>query len=121
MEEFNMECVYKMLSRYPGLPQAIRIDTVTRFVRLAASLRWSILHAQKPGCNEEEAPERLPATVHAFLGSALDLCDNFVRGCWDAFKGTIWQYNPTGTLLQQMPQYSTSMVSGIAYVRQCYF
>lgn len=89
-----MECVYEQLSRYPGLPQAIGMDIATRFVRLAASLRRSILHAQKPGYNKEQAPERLPDTIHTFLGSALDLCDEFVQGCWDAFKTTIWQYNP---------------------------
>jgi hypothetical protein len=95
MEQFNMERVYAQLSRYPGLPQAIGMDTATRFIRLAASLRRGILHAQRPGYNGEEAPERLPDAIHAFLGSALNLCDDFVQGCWDTFKETIWQYNPS--------------------------
>jgi hypothetical protein len=59
MERGDMETIYKQLSRYPGLPQAIGIDTATRFVRLAESLRRSILHAQKPGYNKKQAPEQL--------------------------------------------------------------
>jgi hypothetical protein len=33
-----MEHVYEQLSRHPGLPQTIGMDTATKFVRLAASV-----------------------------------------------------------------------------------
>ena len=94
MAEFTMEQIYEQLSKQPGLPQAIGMDTAMRFIRLTASLKRSILHQQKPGYKEDEAPERLPDCVFAFLTSALALCDDYVQGCWDAFKTTIWHYNP---------------------------
>ncbi|PPR06065.1 hypothetical protein CVT26_005309, partial [Gymnopilus dilepis] len=46
-----------------------------------------------PSHAPEDPPDRLPDAVHAFLGSALDLCDDYVQGCWDAFKSTIWHYD----------------------------
>ncbi|KAF8967557.1 hypothetical protein BDZ97DRAFT_1980385 [Flammula alnicola] len=94
MEDLNMQRIHELLSRHPGLPQAIGMDKAIRFIRLTASLKRSIIHAQKPGYNQEDAPELLPDCVHEFLGSALDLSDEFVQGCWDTFKRTIWLYDP---------------------------
>ncbi|KAF8869217.1 hypothetical protein CPB84DRAFT_1694640, partial [Gymnopilus junonius] len=39
-------------------------------------------------------PNSLPDAVQEFLGSALNLCDEYVQGCWDVFKSTIWHYDP---------------------------
>ncbi|PPQ84237.1 hypothetical protein CVT26_013001 [Gymnopilus dilepis] len=89
-----MEEIYKELAKYPGLPQAIGMDTAMRFIRLGVLLKRSILHAQKPGHAEDEAPDRLPDAVQEFLGSALGLSEQHVQGCWDAFKSTIWVFDP---------------------------
>jgi len=94
MAEFSMEHIYKQLAKQPGLPEAIEMEAAMRFVHLAVSLKRTILHQQKPGYKEDAAPARLPDCVHAFLASSLGLCDEYVQGCWDAFKTTIWQFNP---------------------------
>ncbi|KAF8964966.1 hypothetical protein BDZ97DRAFT_1659637 [Flammula alnicola] len=70
------------------------MDKAIRFIRITASLKRDIIHSQKSNYNHAEAPEVLPDVVHEFLGGALDLDDEFVKGCWDAFKRTIWMYDP---------------------------
>ena len=92
MEDFTMQHIHELLSKYPGLPQAISMDKAIRFIRITASLKRSIIHSQKANYNSNEAPEVLPDSIHDFLGSALDLSDEFVQGCWEAFKWTIWLY-----------------------------
>ena len=89
-----MEQVYAQLLRHPGLAQAIGMETATRYVHLGASLKHYIIHAQKPSYNQKIPPPSLPHIIHEFLGSALALLDDYVQGCWEAFKLTIWQHNP---------------------------
>ncbi|KAF8868398.1 hypothetical protein CPB84DRAFT_1857840 [Gymnopilus junonius] len=89
-----MEKVYEKLSKHPGLPQAIGMNMAMHFIQLVASLKRSILHAQKPGHVAEEVPNSLPDAVQEFLGSTLNLCDEYVQGCWDTFKSMIWHYDP---------------------------
>ena len=95
MEDNSIQHIYKLLENHPGLPEAIDMDKVIRFIRLTASLKWSIIHAQKPGYNPKHPSKLLPDGMHNFLGSALGLALEFVQGCWDAFNQTIWNYDHT--------------------------
>ena len=94
MEDLTMQSINDLLSTYPGLPQAISMDKAIRFIRITASLKRHIIHCQKSDYDDNEAPELLPDAVHEFLSSALDLNDEFVQGCWVAFKRTIWMSDP---------------------------
>lgn len=107
MQDLTLEEVYAQLLRHPGLAQAIGMETATRYVRLAASLKRYIIHAQKPGYNQEIPPPRLPHILYEFLGSALALSDDYVQGCWEAFKLTVWQHDPE--------LYSPATEAGIFY------
>ena len=87
-----MHDIHQCLLEQPGLTKAIRMETAMRFVGLAASLKWDIDHAQGPAYDPTVPPPSLPHNIHTFLGSAVDLSDDFVTGCWKGFKGTIWSY-----------------------------
>ena len=87
-----MHDIHQRLLEQPGLTKAIRMETAMRFVRLAASLKRDIIHAQGPAYDPTVPPPSLPHNIHTFLGSAVDLSDDFVTGCWKGFKGTIWSY-----------------------------
>ena len=87
-----MHDIHQRLLEQPGLTKAIRMETAMRFVRLAASLKRDIVHAQGPAYDPTVPPPSLPHNIHTFLGSAVDLSDDFVTGCWKGSKGTIWSY-----------------------------
>lgn len=94
MEDLTIQQIYKLLSIHPRLPQAISMDKAIRFIWITASLKRSIIHSQKADYDYNKTPEVLPDGLHEFLGGALDLADEFVQGCWEAFKQTIWMYEP---------------------------
>ncbi|KAF8957954.1 hypothetical protein BDZ97DRAFT_1924094 [Flammula alnicola] len=117
MEDLVMQHIHDLLSNYPGLPQAISMDKAIQFIRITASLKRGIIHSQKSNYDHNEAPEVLPDGVHQFLGGALDLNDEFVRGCWEAFKGTIWMYDPDHHS-SAADAFSTSMAKAITLVHE---
>ena len=91
-----MQDIHQRLLEQPGLAGAIKMDTAMRFVRLAASLKRDIVHVQKPTYDLSLPPPSLPQNIHTFLGSAVNLSDDFVTGCWRAFKTTVWSYDAKG-------------------------
>jgi hypothetical protein len=92
MENLTMHNIHQCLLEQPGLTEAIKMETTMRFVPLAASLKRDIVHAQRSTYDPSVPPISLPHNIHIFLGSTLDLSDDFVTGCWKGFRGTIWSY-----------------------------
>ena len=111
-----MHDIHQHLLEQPGLTKAIRMETAMRFVRLAASLKRDIVHAQGPAYDPTVPPPSLPHNIHTFLGSAVDLSDDFVTGCWKGFKGTIGVMRRKVTQAWQIHCYSTSMEKIITLV-----
>jgi hypothetical protein len=93
--EPTIEEIHAILQDYPGLSGNLSIEKITRFIRLTAGLKRDILHAQKPTHLDTDIPNDLPDNVNTFLGGALNLSDDYVAGCWAAFKTTIWDYDAT--------------------------
>lgn len=93
MENVTLQHIHKTLSSFPGLPELLKMEDAMRFVRLASSLRRTILHAYKPGDNIDKPPDCLPDSVQDFLGSAVGLTPEYVHGCWVSLKDTIWAYD----------------------------
>jgi hypothetical protein len=87
----TFDSIYGLLQQYPGLSGAIGMEKGMAFVRLASRLKVEILSHQGPGHNPDESPDRLPENVEKFLGNAANIPDNYVRGCWDVFRGVIWK------------------------------
>jgi hypothetical protein len=83
--------IHTMLEAVPGLSSTIGMEKAMSFVRLATKLKDEILSKQKVGHNASEAPDVLPENVKEFLGGAIDLPDEYIHGCWTAFRRTIWQ------------------------------
>ncbi|KAJ7870361.1 hypothetical protein B0H13DRAFT_1046414, partial [Mycena leptocephala] len=92
----SMDEVFLFLSRVPGLKEAIGMDKAMSFVRLASRLKDEIILAQEATHNPSQAPSELPEHVKSFLGTATDMPDEFVSGCWTAFSQTIWTYDADG-------------------------
>jgi hypothetical protein len=88
--------IHAMLDAIPGLSSAIGMEKAMTFVRLATQLKDEILSKQKVGHDANEPPNLLPENVQEFLGCAIDLPDEYVRGCWTAFRRTIWQRDING-------------------------
>lgn len=87
----NFNEIHQHLKQYSGLSSAIGMEKAMTFVRLATRLKVEILSKQKPEHNPNEPPDKLPGNVKEFLGHAVDIPDNYVQGCWDAFRRTVWQ------------------------------
>lgn len=91
--DVSMSEVHQLLSMHPGLSDVLRMEDAMRFIRLATSLKKHIIHAQKSTYNEAYPPSVLPPEIHQFLGSAMNLCADFLDGCWMAFRHTVWTYD----------------------------
>ena len=88
--------IHAMLEAIPGLSSAIGMEKAMTFVRLATRLKDEVLSKQKVGHDANDPPDLLPENVKEFLGSAIDLPDEYVNGCWTAFRQTIWQRDANG-------------------------
>jgi hypothetical protein len=84
--------VHSLLGKYPGLVTSFGMQEAMKFIRLTASLKLEILHYQKATKSEHDIPSELPGHVSSFLSSAMGFPDEFVNGCWSAFKETIWSF-----------------------------
>ncbi|KAF8171058.1 hypothetical protein K438DRAFT_1773462 [Mycena galopus ATCC 62051] len=93
----TLDEIYKLLADVPGLKEAISMDKAMKFVRLGAQLKDEIIVRQSSSYDPFKAPSELPEHVHAFLGTATDMPEEFVSGCWTAFSETIWTYNNDGS------------------------
>jgi hypothetical protein len=99
MADFDtFDAIYESLEGYPGLSSTIGMEKGMAFVRLATRLKDEILSQQGPGHghNAEQPPRRLPQNVRNFLGNAVDIPDDYVQGCWDAFGQIVWQRDANG-------------------------
>ena len=88
--------IHTMLEAVPGLSSTIGMEKAMSFVRLATKLKDEILSKQKVGHDASEAPDILPENVKEFLGRAIDLPDEYVHGCWTAFRWTVWHRDVKG-------------------------
>lgn len=95
----TFEKIYELLKARPGLSGAIGIENAMSFIRLATRLKEEILFKQPPGHDPSEPPDELPQNVKDFIGSAAKIPDAYVQGCWDVFRGTIWQRDKDGDSL----------------------
>jgi hypothetical protein len=89
--------IYTMLEATPSLSSAIGMEKAMTFVHLATRLKDEVLSKQKVGHDTlNDPPDVLPGNVKEFLSSAIDLPDEYVDGCWMAFRRTIWQRDANG-------------------------
>jgi hypothetical protein len=89
----NFNDILELLEQCPGLPGAIGMEKAMAFVRLATRLKDEITSKQKPGHDPNQPPDMLPPNVSDFLGHAVQIPDEYVSGCWYAFRRTVWQRN----------------------------
>ena len=87
----TFDAVYELFKQYPGLSGAIGMEKGMAFVRLATRLKGEILSKQGPGYNPDEPPDGLPRNVEEFIGNAVDIPGEYVRGCWNVFRSVVWQ------------------------------
>jgi hypothetical protein len=92
----NFNEILRLLEQCPGLPSEIGMEKAMLFVRLATRLKDEIVSKQKPGHDPTQPPELLPPNVTDFLGHAVQIPDEYVSGCWHAFKRTVWQHDVNG-------------------------
>lgn len=91
--EISISEINELLSTCPGLAESIGIQKSIRFIRITAALKTTILSQQAPSHPIESIPHSLPPDIHAFLGGAMGMSPEYITGCWDAFKTTVWDYN----------------------------
>ncbi|PPR04238.1 hypothetical protein CVT24_013321 [Panaeolus cyanescens] len=99
----RMECTWRelnqVISSHPGLDETLNFEDAMRFIRLAASLKRDIIHAKETRNSTRnsnpilEPPQNLPEAVASFMGDALSLSKDHVKGCWDALKDISWNYS----------------------------
>jgi len=92
----NFDEIYQLLQATPGLSAAIGMEKAMSFIRLAARLKNEVVHMQKPTYDAQKAPDELPDHVNAFLSVSVDLPEEYVHGCWLAFKEVVWDFDTEG-------------------------
>ena len=92
----NFNEILGLLEQCPGLPGAIGMEKAMVFVRLATRLKDEIISKQKPGQDPSQLPDMLPPNVSDFLGHTVQIPDEYVSGCWHAFRQTVWQRDVNG-------------------------
>ena len=92
----NFNEILGLLEQCPGLPGAIGMEKAMVFVRLATRLKDEIISKQKPGQDPSQPPDMLPPNVSDFLGHTVQIPDEYVSGCWHAFRQTVWQRDVNG-------------------------
>ncbi|KAF7374996.1 Integrase catalytic domain-containing protein [Mycena sanguinolenta] len=79
MMEATFNEIHARLSAIPGLCDAMGMEEAMQFMRLAARLKDSILAAQPPSHPSEKPPEEIPDNIRSFLGSAVDLPEEYIE------------------------------------------
>src|ERR1700685_4284266 len=72
------------------------MEKAMAFVRLATRLKDEFVSKQKPDHDPNQPPDVLPPNVSSFLGHAIQIPDEYVSGCWHAFRRTVWQRDVNG-------------------------
>jgi hypothetical protein len=88
--EGDLEGILALIQANSEALKGLTLGNILRFVSLAAGLKNDILLAQPASHPASEAPEALPPSVEAFLGSSCNIPKEFVDGCWAILRGTIW-------------------------------
>lgn len=90
----NFTEIYKQLTAVPGLCDSIGMEKSMKFILLAASWKDAILALQQPPLHQVHVPPvTLPEIITTRLGDTLQIQDEYIEGCWKAFKNVIWTYN----------------------------
>lgn len=89
----NFTEIYKQLTAVPGLCDSIGMEKSMKFILLAASWKDVILALEPPLQEVHEPPVTLPEIIRTRLGTTLQIQDEYIEGCWKAFKNVIWTYN----------------------------
>jgi len=88
--------IHELLKKCTGLSSTIGMEKAMTFIRLATCLKDEILSKQKADYDPNSPPDSLPANVRDFLGHAVNIPNNYVQGCWDAFGRTVWERDANG-------------------------
>jgi hypothetical protein len=82
--------IHELLKQCSGLSGEISTEKGMTFVHLAMHLKDEILMQQQLSYNLEEPPDRLPENVSDFLGNAMDILYEYIKGCWNVFRQLVW-------------------------------
>ena len=82
--------LFERLQRHPVLC-SITLDGIVTFARLVGHIKRDILQPQPINDSDPNfAPDFLPDSVAAFLGTALGIPLDVMDQCWDIFSQYVW-------------------------------
>jgi hypothetical protein len=94
MDTFNV--IHTQLNTVSGLCDSMGMEKGMEFIQSAARLKDLIIHLQPPSYDPSQAPHKIPNNIKSLLSSTLDIPDQFVDGCWTAFRHLVWTYKEQG-------------------------